>query len=333
LKDCVVVGGIGMVDQGSELKRNPHIVIATPGRLADHLQSCKTFSLKRIKFLVLDEADRLLEGNFDEQMEVIFSALPAKRQTLLFSATINNTLTQLQDISQNKPFFFDYQSSIATRDELTQKYLLCPADFKDGYLIHLLEKILKDKQGLILVFVNTCRECQLMSLMLKKLGFENVALHSRISQKLRLAALSNFKSHTARILIATNVASRGLDIPLVQYVINYDVPLVAKDYIHRVGRTARAGRPGTAITFVSQNDVNLLHAIEDHIGTKLTSQKVDDKEVSTILTQTLVTKKEMELMLESERFDEKQEIYRRKNLIRALQGGEQVQRKKRARDK
>uniref|UniRef100_A0A9L0SR98 RNA helicase n=1 Tax=Equus caballus TaxID=9796 RepID=A0A9L0SR98_HORSE len=245
LKDCIIVGGMDMVAQALELSRKPHVVIATPGRLADHLRSSSTFSIKKIRFLVLDEADRLLEQgctDFTVDLEAILAAVPARRQTLLFSATLTDTLRELQGLATNQPFFWEAQAPVRTVEQLDQRYLLVPEKVKDAYLVHLIQNFQDEHQDWsIIIFTNTCKTCQILCMMLRKFGFPAVALHSTMRQKERFAALAKFKSSIYRILIATDVASRGLDIPTVQVVINHNTPGLPKIYIHRVGRTARAG--------------------------------------------------------------------------------------------
>lgn len=267
-----------MIVQGKELAKRPHIVIATPGRLADHLESCDTFSLGRIKFLVLDEADQLLGGRFDGQMKTIFQALPQKKQSLLFSATITDTLEKVKQVVTNKVFEFDAkdETGTATVKELDQRYVLCPSDVRDAFLVEVIRTFrATNETGSIMIFTDTCKFCQLLSMTLNAVGFPNVALHAMIKQRERLAALTKFKSSHSKILIATDVAARGLDIPIVELVINHTVPNVPKEYIHRVGRTARAGRGGMAVSLITPHDIKLLHAIEGTIGAKLSEYKID----------------------------------------------------------
>lgn len=278
LKKCVVVGGMDMIVQAQELAKRPHIVVATPGRLADHLESCDTFSLQKIKFLVLDEADQLLGGRFDEQISTIFRALPKKKQSLLFSATITDTLDKVKKVATNRVFEFDAKddTGTATVKELDQRYVLCPTEARDAYLVEVIRTFRStNENGSIMIFTDTCKLCQLLSMTLNEVGFPNVALHAMIKQRERLAALNKFKSNHSKILIATDVAARGLDIPLVELVINLTVPNEPKEYIHRVGRTARAGRGGMAISLITPHDIKLLHAIEETVGTKLTEYKID----------------------------------------------------------
>ena len=299
LRDCVVVGGRDMVMQGKDLSKKPHIVIATPGRLADHLESCDTFSLKKIKFLVLDEADRLVDGGFDGQLQTIFSSLPpaSDRQTLYFSATMSDSLQKLRDLAASKgkePFVWhsggsDDKNEVATVKELDQRYVLTPNDAKDAYLAQVIRQRYDNEEtekDLTIIFTRTCRMCQLIAMTLSSLGYPSSALHSMMAQKDRSLSLAKFRSNQVRILVATDIASRGLDIPDVQLVLNHNVPHVTKDYIHRVGRTARAGRRGVAITLVTPHDVNLIKAVEDTIGVQLKEHEgINDSDVVQIHTQ------------------------------------------------
>ncbi|KAM9761413.1 putative ATP-dependent RNA helicase DDX49 [Menidia menidia] len=319
LKDCIIVGGMDMVSQAMELSNKPHVVVATPGRLADHIRSSNTFSMSRIQFLILDEADRLLEQgctDFTKDLEVILGILPAKRQTLLFSATLTDTLQELKKIAMNKPFFWESTSETRTVEELDQRYILTPEKVKDAYLVHLIQTFNDEHDDwAIIIFTNTCKSCQILTMMLRQFNFPTICLHSMMKQKQRFANLAKFKASVYKILIATDVAARGLDIPTVQVVINHNTPGLPKIYIHRVGRTARAGRNGVSITLVTQYDIHLVHAIEEQTKIKLKEYSVQEKEVLKILTQVNVTRRECEIRLESSDFDEKKEINKRKQLI------------------
>lgn len=319
LRDCIIVGGMDMVSQAMELSNQPHVVVATPGRLADHIRSSNTFSMSKIQFLILDEADRLLEQgctDFTRDLETIMGILPAKRQTLLFSATLTDTLQELKSIAMNKPFFWESKSETRTVEELDQRYILTPEKVKDAYLVHLIQTFTDEHDDWsIIIFTNTCKNCQILTMMLRQFNFPTISLHSMMKQKQRFANLAMFKASVYKILIATDVAARGLDIPTVQVVINHNTPGLPKIYIHRVGRTARAGRNGVSITLVTQYDIHLVHAIEEQTQTKLKEYPVQEKEVLKILTQVNVTRRECEIRLESTDFDEKKEINKRKQLI------------------
>jgi len=318
LRDVVVVGGRDTITQSLDLMKRPHLIIATPGRLADHIENNSTFSLSKIKYLVLDEADRLLEGGFDGQLATIFSAIPSNRQTLLFTATTSPVIQQTIEACPNNPFTWestapDQEATVATLD---QRFVLTPKEATNGYLVQLVRTTRQEKPGdSIMVFTRTCRGCELLCRALVNLGIVSVALHSMRSQRERMSALSQFKSGQAKVLVCTDVASRGLDIPAVQLVINHNVPNVPKDYVHRVGRTARAGRNGRAVTLVTPHDINLIYAIEDLINTKLVEMEVDEEEVALILTQVNVTLREAEIVLGEEDWDEKKNINKRKKLL------------------
>jgi len=314
----VITGGMDMVRQGKDLNVKPHIVVSTPGRLADHYESCDTFSLKKIKFLVLDEADRLLEetGGFAEQLEIIFKKLPKKRQTLLFSATMTPAIRQLQEASEEKVFSWSQSADVMTVDELDQRYVLMNADVKDAYLMNILDKFTTDKpKSSVIIFTSTCKYAQILAMMCEDLGFPCVSLHSMLPQKFRLSGLTKFKSDQVKILIATDVASRGLDIPTVDLIINHNVPNRPRDYVHRVGRTARAGRGGKSITLVTQFDIHLTKAIEAYINTKLVEYPTDEAECMKLLTEVAVSRREAEIRLDEKDFGEKREINKRKKLL------------------
>jgi len=310
---AVVIGGMDMVKQGQALSNKPHIVVATPGRLAALLETENLCSLKKIKFLVMDEADRLLEKSFEKDLEVIFSKLPTKRQTLLFSATLTDTIEELQSITENKPFVYEVKSDFATVSELDQRYLLIPQQVKDCYLVHLVQNFIETKS--IMIFTKTCRSCQVIYTLLRKLELKSACLHSFMSQRDRLGSLSKFKTGVVNVLVATDVASRGLDIPLVELVINYNVPSSPKDYIHRVGRTARAGRGGLALTLLSQYDVQRLQAIEEHTKLKMEEFTTNEADVLKLLKTVSVVKREVEIRLNDGTFGDRQKNNKRKHGI------------------
>lgn len=280
LKVAVIVGGMDMVLQSMQLAKKPHIIIATPGRLIDHLESTKGFDLKAIKYLVLDEADRILNMDFEAELDKILRIIPRERRTFLFSATMTSKVKKLQRASLREPVKVEVSSKYQTVDKLQQYYVFIPAKFKDVYLVHILNKLSGNS---FIIFCSTCNNTIRVTLMLRELGLSAVPLHGQMTQNKRLAALNKFKSKSRSILIATDVASRGLDIPHVDIVINFDIPVHSKDYIHRVGRTARAGRSGQAITLVSQYDVELYQRIEHLIGKKLPQFECEKDEVMMLL--------------------------------------------------
>ncbi|XP_041978826.1 probable ATP-dependent RNA helicase DDX47 [Aricia agestis] len=276
VKCAVIVGGMDMVAQALMLSKKPHVIIATPGRLVDHLENTKGFNLKALKYLVMDEADRILNMDFEVEVDKILRVIPRERRTYLFSATMTKKVQKLQRASLQDPVKVEVSTKYQTVDKLQQYYLFIPVKFKDVYLVHILNELSGNS---FIVFVATCAGALRAALLLRALGVAAVPLHGQMSQQKRLAALNKFKNKSRSVLICTDVASRGLDIPHVDVVINLDIPLHSKDYIHRVGRTARAGRSGKAITFVSQYDVELYQRIEQLIGKQLPLYKTDESEV------------------------------------------------------
>ncbi|XP_055715437.1 ATP-dependent RNA helicase DDX47 [Phlebotomus papatasi] len=276
LKVAVIVGGMDMTAQSLQLAKRPHIVIATPGRLLDHLENTKGFDLDRIKYLVMDEADRILNMDFEVELDKILKEIPRERRTFLFSATMTSKVRKLQRACLRDPVKVEVSSKYQTVEKLQQYYVFIPSKFKDIYLLHILNDLAGNS---FMIFCSTCNNTLRTALMLRELGLAAVPLHGQMSQNKRLAALNKFKSKSRSILIATDVASRGLDIPHVDVVLNFDIPTHSKDYIHRVGRTARAGRSGKAITFVTQYDVELYQRIEHLIGKQLPQYECDKDEV------------------------------------------------------
>ncbi|XP_068151963.1 LOW QUALITY PROTEIN: ATP-dependent RNA helicase DDX47 [Drosophila tropicalis] len=276
IKCCVVVGGMDMVAQGLQLAKKPHIIIATPGRLVDHLENMKGFNLKAIKYLVMDEADRILNMDFEVELDKILKVLPRERRTFLFSATMTKKVKKLQRASLKDPVKVEVSNKYQTVEQLQQSYLFIPVKYKDVYLVHILNELAGNS---FMIFCSTCNNTVKTALMLRALGLAAIPLHGQMSQNKRLAALNKFKAKNRSILISTDVASRGLDIPHVDVVVNFDIPTHSKDYIHRVGRTARAGRSGRAITMVSQYDIELYQRIEHLLGKQLPLYKCEEDEV------------------------------------------------------
>jgi len=280
LKTAVVVGGMDMVSQAMMLAKKPHILVATPGRLVDHFKNTKGFNLKALKFLVMDEADRILNMDFEAEIDEILRQIPRERRTYLYSATMTKKVAKLQRASLTDPVQVSVSSKYQTVESLMQYYLFIPLKYKEVYLVHLLNEMAGNS---MMVFCSTCAATQTMALLLRNLGFLAIPLHGQMQQNKRLAALNKFKAKNRSILISTDVASRGLDIPHVDVVVNYDIPTHSKDYIHRVGRTARAGRAGKSLTFVTQYDVELYQRIEQLIEKKLPLYPTEEKEVMVLL--------------------------------------------------
>ncbi|KAK9801345.1 hypothetical protein WJX73_007408 [Symbiochloris irregularis] len=282
LKVVVIIGGLDVQTQSKALAARPHIVIATPGRLRDLISNNQQLAaaFSRARFLVLDEADRLLDPSFESELLCIAGALPSERQTLLFSATMTRSLVDMQSSVLKDAHCYQEYQGLSTPHPLTEQYILIPSKVKEVYLAYVLTTHLAaTKARSAMIFCSTCKGCRNLAYVLDELGTECAALHSHQSQGRRLAALDKFRSGRVKLLLATDVASRGLDIPAVDAVLNYDLPMLARDYVHRVGRTARAGRPGWALSFVTQYDVELVHQIEELVGHQLSALELDEKEV------------------------------------------------------
>ncbi|XP_030450976.1 DEAD-box ATP-dependent RNA helicase 10-like isoform X3 [Syzygium oleosum] len=277
---AVLVGGVDMVQQAIALAKRPHIVVGTPGRLLDHLSNTKGFSLRMLKYLVLDEADRLLNEDFEKSIDEILNAIPRERRTYLFSATMTKKVKKLQRACLRNPVKIEAASKYSTVDTLKQQYRFVPAKYKDCYLVYVLTVM---AESTTMVFTRTCDSTQVLSLILRNLGLRAIPISGQMSQSKRLGALNKFKARECNILICTDVASRGLDIPAVDMVINYDIPSSSKDYIHRVGRTARAGRSGVAISLVNQYELEWYIQIEKLIGKKLPEFPAQEEEVLLLL--------------------------------------------------
>lgn len=266
VRTIAITGGVESIAQARALSKRPHVIIATPGRLIDHLENTKGFNLKHVQHLVLDEADALLNQDFEKELDMIVSALPHERRSHLFSATMTTKVRKLQRASLRNPAKVEVSDKYSTVDTLVQNFLFIPEIHKDCYLTWLASEFSGNS---IIVFVDTQRHTQRITFMLRALGFSAICIHGAMSQPKRLSALNKFKTGDKSILLATDLASRGLDIPRVDLVINFDIPNNGKDYVHRVGRTARAGRAGRALNLVSQYDLHNYREVEELIGKKL----------------------------------------------------------------
>ena len=274
---AVIVGGMDMVSQAIALGKKPHIIVATPGRLLDHLENTKGFSLRNLKHLVMDEADRLLDLDFGPILDKILRVIPRERHTCLFSATMSSKIESLQRASLSNPLRVSVsQTKYQTVSTLLQSYLFFPHKDKDLYLVYLLNEFVGQS---VIVFTRTVNETQRLAILLRSLGFGAIPLHGQLSQSARLGALGRFRAGSRDILVATDVAARGLDIPSVDIVLNYDLPPDSKTYIHRVGRTARAGKSGHALSMITQYDVEVWQRIEHALGKKIAGYETSKDEV------------------------------------------------------
>ena len=258
LNVCEIYGGVGIVPQIRNLLY-AEIVVGTPGRIKDHLER-KTLNLSKLKFLVLDEADRMLDMGFIRDVEIIIHACPKERQTLLFSATISQEIEHLSKKYMKNPVYISVESYVDP-SKLEQTYYNAPQEVKFSLLLHLLKK---EKSRLVLVFCNTRRNADRVANNLKRYDLHATAIHGGLAQNKRTSIMKEFNSKETHVLVCTDVAARGLDIPNVSHVYNYDVPKTSSEYIHRIGRTARAGKEGKAITLVSPHDYeNFNNVCED----------------------------------------------------------------------
>ena len=271
LKVLAVYGGQPIGKQTRVLKKGVHIVVGTPGRVIDHIER-GNLDLIGIESVVLDEADEMLEMGFREDIERILSDTPRQRQTLLFSATIPEEVREIAGKYQKDPKFIRVSNKRKNVPKITQYSFRCDIRDKFDYLTRLIEFY---DAGLVLIFCNTKKSVDFVKKHLKKEGFSADALHGDMSQQARDKVMNKFRNGNISILVATDVAARGLDINGVDIVINYDVPQNNDDYIHRIGRTARAGKTGFAFTLVSKDEI-------PRFGNISKDNKIIEKEIPTL---------------------------------------------------
>ncbi|WVR07019.1 hypothetical protein IAU60_004058 [Kwoniella sp. DSM 27419] len=369
LTTATIVGGMDMMTQAKELEARPHIIVATPGRLCDLLRSdpMSQGKLSRVRTLVLDEADRLLTPTFAPDLAYLFSQIPPKRQTCLFTATVSEAIMELANrppaAGKEKPFVYRVESGTLTVSRLKQKYLFIPSQIRDPYLLYLLQHPpadidvalrvdpQKEKKRLAeeaaaarpkkgrkhvkdahrkpepedetpnipstIIFTQRCATAHLLHLLLNSLDIPSVPLHSHLTQPQRLLSLARFRAREVPVLVTTDVGSRGLDIPEVALVINWDCPRRSDDYVHRVGRTARAGRGGVAVTVVTERDVELVKMIEDEIHVTLEELELPEEAVLEGLNRVSVARRMATMEMHDSGFGERQAINKAKAVKRA----------------
>ncbi len=260
LKSVVLVGGMPMGAQVQQLRKNPQIIIATPGRLIDHIER-RTVNLNKVSFFVLDEADRMLDMGFAPQVNRILEDMPAKRQTLLFSATMPSDIVKLATKYMQMPINVEIAPSGKAAANVTQELFIIKEANKNTLMTALLEKY----RGSVLLFIRTKTKTRKIARELNQAGHKAVEIHSDRSMHQRTQAIEGFKSGRFRILVATDVAARGIDIKNIELVINYDLPDDVENYVHRIGRTGRGNHNGHAITFASPNQGRDVRNIESMI--------------------------------------------------------------------
>lgn len=269
-KSVVVYGGVGIVPQIQALKRGVDIVVATPGRLLDHL-SQKTVDLSQIEIVVLDECDRMLDMGFIHDIRKILAKLPASRQTLMFSATFSHAIRQLASTLLKSPVQIEVAPRNTAAEQVEQIVHPVDRDRKRELLSYLIGF---NNWRQVLVFTRTKHGANRLAEQLAKDGLKTAAIHGNKSQAARTRALGDFKQGKVRVLVATDVASRGLDIDQLPHVVNFELPNVPEDYVHRIGRTGRAGHQGRAISLVSKDEDSLLKGIEQLLNRKLTKDVI-----------------------------------------------------------
>ncbi|KAI0772067.1 P-loop containing nucleoside triphosphate hydrolase protein [Trametes elegans] len=362
LRTAVVVGGIDMMAQAIELGNRPHVVVATPGRIVDLLRSTSgEWDLSRIKFLVLDEADRLLTSSFAPELSYLFNVLPKERQTCLFTATLTDAVERIADAppkpGKQKPFVHRMTARIETVETLKQHYILVPSHVREAYLYYLLchppESTLhlrrappepvkpskKEGKGTrkpakksqkksadqdevqqpppTIIFCTRPRTAAYLTHLLQGLHIRTTALHSRLTQRERLNSLQLFRASVVPVLVSTDVGARGLDIEDVAIVVNWDIPAEPEEYTHRVGRTARAGKGGVAVSFVTERDEERVLRVEERIGTKLTELALPEGKVLEKLNAVATAKRLANMELHDSDFGKREEIHKIKRAKRA----------------
>ncbi|KIJ57049.1 hypothetical protein M422DRAFT_149670 [Sphaerobolus stellatus SS14] len=354
VRTAIVVGGMDMMAQAIELGNRPHIVIATPGRIVDHLRSSNgEWDFSRIKFLILDEADRLLTETFSNDLAYLFERLPKDRQTGLFTATLTPAIEALAAApprpGKQTPFIHRMESKVETVETLKQNYLLVPSHIREPYLYYLLchppESIIHfrrappepTKRGKkpkpshskskkknpdaeeapqqpppTIIFCRRAYNAAYLTHLLQELGIRATSLHSRLTQRERLNSLGLFRSYVIPVLVCTDVAARGLDIEDVAMVINWDLPDEPEEYTHRVGRTARKGKGGVAVSFVTERDEERVAKIEGRINTKMTEMTLPEEKVLEKLNAVSTAKRLANMELHDSDFGKREKIHKLK---------------------
>jgi ATP-dependent RNA helicase RhlE len=264
VRSVVLIGGASIIMQQKALRKNPRVIIATPGRLMDHIDR-KNVNLDNIMVLVLDEADRMLDMGFAPDIKKIMKSIPEKRQTMLFSATMPKEIEALAQSLMSSPTRIEISRSGATPVEVSHEMFMIPHRDKSRLLALQLQRC----KGPVLVFTRTKRMASRLTEKVKDMGFAAAEIHSNRSQGQRQAALDGFKRGRFQVLIATDIAARGIDVTGIELVVNYDMPANSEDYVHRIGRTGRAGKTGHAVSFATADQKRTIGSIERFMKTTM----------------------------------------------------------------
>ncbi len=276
LRTVLLVGGLNIDVQLRDLMHGTDMVVATPGRLLDVARR-QNLDLSLLKFLVIDEADKMFDLGFAKELEAVLNLLPSKRQNLLFSATIDDKLRALAQRFMLEAVSIKIDDAVPTVERIHQRAIVVNRTNRGPLLRHLIQT---EKWPQALVFVATVRAADILMAKLNQANIKTEAFHGGLTQTRRTQALSDFKSKKVHVLVATDLAARGLDIDRMPYVINYDLPRSTDDYIHRIGRTARAKEQGTAITFIGHEDQEHFALIEKRVRMRLPRESVKDFELT-----------------------------------------------------
>ncbi|KAF5687443.1 ATP-dependent RNA helicase DRS1 [Fusarium circinatum] len=308
IKFTLAVGGLSLKAQEVELKLRPDVIIATPGRFIDHMRNSASFNVDTVEIMVLDEADRMLEDGFADELNEILTTLPKSRQTMLFSATMTSTVDRLIKVGLNKPARVMVDSQKKTVTTLVQEFVrLRPGreEKRMGYLAHVCKNLYKER---VIIFFRQKKEAHRARIIFGLLGLSSAELHGSMNQTQRISSVEDFRDGKVAYLLATDLASRGLDIKGVDTVINYEAPQSLEIYVHRVGRTARAGRKGTALTLASETDRKVVKAAVKAgkaQGAKIVSRQIEAAEVDALQAQIDEMDDEIEEIMQEEK-EEKQ---------------------------
>jgi ATP-dependent RNA helicase DDX27 len=329
ITNAVVVGGVNLINQAAIIRSRPDILISTPGRLIDHLRNTQSFDVDNVEILILDEADRLLELGFQDELKEICKFTPVTRQTMLFSATLTTDVNKLAELSLNNPIRVSTDPLFDVAQRLVQEFIRVRDEtLRHALLVALCMNTVKERA---IIFFESKRDAHRMSIAFGLLGFKAAELHGNLTQMMRLDALQQFSSGNVDYLLCTDLAARGLDIPGVRWVVNFDIPKDLTTYVHRVGRTARAGLTGRCVTLVgegrrsimrellrrSRNMANLLHRKVSSSTVKIAGEKLDSlqQEIELVLNQEREEREmrlaTMQLQKAENMIDHQDEIYSR----------------------